>query len=204
MNKVFFNDRVVILQDDLPKSLGKAKGLFYIYRSQSGLKELIEAFHQMEQVKRLCIFHDDMEELGGAFRSCFTLINAGGGLVFNKEGDFLIIKRNGVWDLPKGKLEAGEDFETAALRETGEETGLKKLVTVQPLISTYHTYHQSNQKILKETQWFELHYPGKTEPVLQTEEGITDHRWVKPGKTGFIGKNTYKSILDVLNIKTLI
>ena len=49
-----------------------------------------------------------------------------------------------------------------------------------------------------------MHYSGNAEPVLQAKEGITDHRWVKPGKTGFIEKNTYQSILDVLNIKTLI
>ena len=35
-------------------------------------------------------------------------------------------------------------------------------------------------------------------PILQGEEGITDYRWVKTGEDGFIRKNTYASILDVM------
>jgi len=204
MYKVFFNDRTVYLGDNFPMDSGKYEGLSYRFNSRQELQEIIDLFSSLKHTQNLCIVHKDLHVLKENFKACFTLINAGGGLVFNKKGEFLIIKRNGVWDLPKGKLEAGEDFETAALREAEEETGLKKLVTVQPLISTYHTYRQSDQKILKKTQWFELRYPGKAEPVLQAEEGITDHRWVKPGKTGFIEKNTYKSILDVLYIRTLI
>jgi 8-oxo-dGTP pyrophosphatase MutT (NUDIX family) len=204
MYKVFFNDRVVTLQDVLPKSFANTKGLFYIYGTPGELRELLEAFHQMEQTERLSLFHDNMRELEAAFRSCFTPVDAGGGLVFNKKGEFLIIKRRGFWDLPKGKLKTGEDFETAALREVEEETGLQELVTVQPLISTYHTYRMSDQLILKKTAWFEMHYPGSAEPVLEAKEGITEYRWVKTGKTGFIKKNTHMSILDVLNIRGLI
>ena len=57
--------------------------------------------------------------------------------LYNESGEFLIIKRNGVWDLPKGKLEKGEDFETAALREVEEETGLEEMVAVTTLLSQH-------------------------------------------------------------------
>ena len=43
-----------------------------------------------------------------------------------------------------------------------------------------------------------------SKPVLQAEEGITAYRWVKPGNTAFIRKNTYASILDVLSLKKLL
>ena len=45
----------------------------------------------------------------------------------NERGEFLSIYRNGVWDLPKGKLEKGEDFQSAAVREVEEETGMTEV-----------------------------------------------------------------------------
>ena len=54
-------------------------------------------------------------------------VNAAGGLVTNSRGEFLLIRRSGLWDLPKGHQEPGEDLEKTALREVEEETGLKGL-----------------------------------------------------------------------------
>jgi 8-oxo-dGTP pyrophosphatase MutT (NUDIX family) len=132
------------------------------------------------------------------------MIEAGGGLVLNKRGEFLTIFRNGTWDLPKGKLTEGEDFATAALREVKEETGLAGLKIVDPLMSTYHTYTLKNDRILKKTRWFEMKYTGTAKPRVQKEEGITDYRWAVPGRTGFIRENSHASILDVLYMKNLL
>ena len=115
-----------------------------------------------------------------------------------------MIYRNGIWDLPKGKLEGDEDFLAAASREVEEETGLRGLQVVEPLVSTYHTYHLKKKRILKKTKWFEMLYPGNAEPQLQAREGITDYRWVLPGNTGFIRENSYASILDVLYMRELL
>jgi 8-oxo-dGTP diphosphatase len=51
---------------------------------------------------------------------------AAGGLVL-REGDVAVVHRPRYddWSLPKGKLDPGEDFEEAALREVWEETGLR-------------------------------------------------------------------------------
>ena len=51
------------------------------------------------------------------------LITAGG-LVINKDSKVLFIYRKNKWDLPKGKLDEGENLEEAAIREVVEETGL--------------------------------------------------------------------------------
>ena len=61
------------------------------------------------------------------FKACFTILEAGGGIVFNKRGEFLVIERRGVWDLPKGKVDAGETIEEAAVREVREECGLTEV-----------------------------------------------------------------------------
>ena len=57
-------------------------------------------------------------------------IIAAGGVVFRIEHEvvsILLIFRNGVWDLPKGKLEKGESIEMCASREVSEETGTLSL-----------------------------------------------------------------------------
>ncbi|MFH0757389.1 MAG: NUDIX domain-containing protein [Bacteroidota bacterium] len=204
MYKVFFKDRVIYLGDNFPESFHQKKGLFYKYCNQAELKELVYAFCEMNGISKLRIFHPDMEELTEAFKGCFTCIDAGGGVVLNARGEFLAIKRNGFWDLPKGKLERGEDFETAAVREVVEETGLEGTESLHLLVSTFHIYKLSGELVLKETRWFEMRYKGTEEASLQGEEGITSSRWVKPGKAGFMKKNTYKSILDVLKVRGLV
>jgi 8-oxo-dGTP pyrophosphatase MutT (NUDIX family) len=204
MYKVFFNDRTVYFGDNFSRAFMKNKGLFYKYSNLQELDELLNVFSKVSYIENLYIFHEDMLMLIEEFKACFTSIEAGGGVVFNSRGEFLTIKRHGIWDLPKGKLEKGEDFAMAALREVEEETGLKSLEITHPVISTYHTYSLKKQRILKKTRWFEMKYQGSADPVLQSEEGITEYRWTRPGETDFIRQNTYKSIMDVLYYQNLI
>ena len=53
-------------------------------------------------------------------------VEAAGGVVV-RDGQVLLVHRPRYddWTLPKGKLDAGESFEDAALREVEEETGLR-------------------------------------------------------------------------------
>jgi 8-oxo-dGTP diphosphatase len=53
-------------------------------------------------------------------------VDAAGGVV-EREGRVLLVHRPRYddWTLPKGKLDPGESFEDAALREVEEETGLR-------------------------------------------------------------------------------
>jgi 8-oxo-dGTP diphosphatase len=60
-----------------------------------------------------------------------------GAIVVDGEGRLLLIRRGqapgrGLWSLPGGRCEPGEDAATAAVRETYEETGLE--VTAGPLV----------------------------------------------------------------------
>ncbi len=204
MYKVFFKDRTVYFCDNFSKVFERNNGLFYKFANIRELTQLIDAYFALDTIDQLFIFHHDILALIDEFKACFRFLEAAGGLVFNNKGEFLVIKRNGIWDLPKGKLEEGESFEEAALREVTEEIGLSGLKLVQPIVSTYHTYHLSENRVLKKTKWFEMAYDGEEEPVPQTEENITETRWVKPGQTGFIRENTFPSILDVFYIKDLL
>ena len=78
----------------------------------------------------------------------FKTVKAGGGLVKNPKGEFLLIFRRGKWDLPKGKLDAGETIEVCALREVQEETGVSGLKIVKKLPKTYHLFVNSNNEII--------------------------------------------------------
>jgi len=115
-----------------------------------------------------------------------------------------MILRNGVWDLPKGKLEKGESFAEAALREVEEETGLAGLELSHLLVSTYHTYTLNGREVLKETRWYEMLYSGDARPVLQGEEGITDSAWLEPGMAARLPGDIWPAIRDVLHLKKLL
>jgi 8-oxo-dGTP pyrophosphatase MutT (NUDIX family) len=199
MYKVFFNDRNVFLTDDFAKTFEAKYGLFYKYHNKEDLIEILEFFRQLKRIEHLFIFHHDIDELRTVFRSCFRIIEAAGGVVKNKKGQMLIIYRHGKWDLPKGKLEAGETFEQAALRETEEECGIKNLKIGSRLLSTYHTYLIDEKPVLKKTLWFEILYNGNKMPVPQQKEDITEIRWIDLSEMELILKNTYGSVRDVLN-----
>ncbi len=197
MYKVFFNDRALFLTDDFSKNFQHRYGLFMKYRDKDDLHELIELYTKITRIKSLIVFHYDVEELRDIFRTCFFPIDAAGGVVKNKKGEYLFIYRRDKWDLPKGKLDNEETFQQAALREVCEETGLSDLTITKPLISTYHTYPYKGQLALKKTLWFEMSYSGDELPVPQTTEDITEVRWFKEHELFIAFQNTYGLIKDV-------
>ncbi|MBN1413494.1 MAG: NUDIX domain-containing protein [Bacteroidales bacterium] len=198
MYKVFFNDRNIFLTDDFARTFQVRYGLFYKFCDKEDLAELLDFYRNLKKINNLYIFHNDMDELRTVFRSCFKVIEAAGGVIKNRKGQLLVIYRRGKWDLPKGKLDAGESFEQAALREVEEECGIQDLTLVCRLLSTYHSYLLDNQPILKKTIWFEIIYSGSKDPVPQKKEDITEIRWINPYEINSVMEGTYGTIMDVL------
>jgi len=134
-----------------------------------------------------------------SFCSDYILIEAAGGLVYNLDNQLLMIFRNGKWDLPKGKLEVGENIQECAIREVEEECGVLGLCIVNALQDTYHTYEIKGKRILKRTYWFEMKTDFKGGLLPQTEEGITKVDWVD--KQDIIEKleNSFGNIKELLH-----
>ena len=128
------------------------------------------------------------------------MVEAAGGLVFNKEEQILMIFRNGKWDLPKGKLEEGENKKQCAIREVEEECSIVGLDITEKIIETYHTYSLKGEEILKRTYWYKMNTYFDGELVPQIEEGITKVSWVSKDQISEKLKNSYGNISDILEI----
>ncbi|MDX8291541.1 NUDIX hydrolase [Metabacillus indicus] len=66
-----------------------------------------------------------------ATAGCFSIIK-------NNEGNILLVKRRDypIWDLPGGRVDAGEVLEECAVREAEEETGC--CIKIEAKIGEYH------------------------------------------------------------------
>lgn len=129
-------------------------------------------------------------------------IKAAGGVVYRKEGgktEVLLIHRNGVWDLPKGKAEEGEEMIECAVREVAEETGLNRLPRAEASLgTTIHYYKERGGLIEKETHWWSMRLEAEQETfVPQTEEGVTRVSWCEIGEAKRIAG--YENLKEVLN-----
>lgn len=140
-------------------------------------------------------------------------VRAAGGIVTREDGKMLLIKRNGRWDLPKGKVEAGETLLQGALREVAEETGINTMPLSHSAtmpIKTYHIFRWGAKTRranfpkgwhLKQTSWFPMTVAaGPTVGTPQAEEGITSVEWVKPDEWHRRLQSSYGTLRTLSNI----
>lgn len=194
MYKVFINEKKLLLSK-FPEST--EKNIPY-----EGIHSIEIALDCLENTTKqeVNIFGENINEIWSAFKSFFKIIEAAGGIVKNSEGKVLFIQRLGRWDLPKGKIEVGETYELAAIREVEEETQLSQLTLGEAIATTYHIYKEKNgTKVLKMTHWFHMLHNGNETPVPQVEEGITDVQWLDEEDIYFkVLPNTFKNIQLIL------
>lgn len=198
MVKVFSSGKIVYLVSNYDRFEPNPASLYITVASRKELTDFYQDVMTCKEVNEIWFCYENVELLLEWFSSMYKVVAAAGGLVKNENGAFLFIFRNGKWDLPKGKIEKGETIEVAAVREVEEECGIGKLRIVKQLNPTYHTYLLKEQQVLKPTYWFEMTSSDTTALVPQTEEGITEVRWIAIKDLGVVRDNTYESILDVI------
>lgn len=200
MYKIFFGTRRLSVCSPFEFVNDDPESVLFSPGSLPDLAQLPSIFVSNSSIKNLCIATDNQENTFKQLCTSLHRINAGGGLVTNKNGEYLLIYRYGKWDLPKGSQEPGEDIRYSAIREVSEECGLgiDQLSIGRQLCDTYHTFHRDGKFNLKFTRWFMMEYCGQEyDLVPQTEEHIEKAQWVKPNELKNYLSNTYPSILEV-------
>ena len=199
MHKIYFEKRCIIICDPAEGSLADPNSIEFHIGERLDIHTLVSMFKASESLSRIYIPTEKGEEQATYKRLCaeFKEVNAAGGLVSNRRGDYLLIRRDGLWDLPKGHQEQGEDISVTALREVQEETGVERLTLGDLICITDHCYIRGGIWHLKHTWWYEMLYTDPVELTPQREEDITKAAWVAKSSLPPFLKNTFPSILEV-------
>ena len=110
------------------------------------------------------------------------IVEAAGGLVTRRtaagETEVLVVHRPRYddWSLPKGKLEPGESFEDAAVREVEEETGIR-CERGEELAPHRYIDRKGRDKVVR---WWRM-TPTATSPFVANDE-VDELRWLPAGE----------------------
>ncbi|WP_028059252.1 NUDIX hydrolase [Candidatus Solirubrobacter pratensis] len=103
-------------------------------------------------------------------------VRAAGGVV-RREGRIAVVHRPRYddWSLPKGKLDPGETWAEAALREVREETGLECELGEELSSTSYHD-RKGRSKLVR--YWLMDVVGGEFEP----NDEVDELRWLTPAE----------------------
>ncbi len=197
MYKIYVNQSFI----EIGLPISSPKNANYFRFGTENIKNLKKTLDQLLTngiIEPVYFESDDPQILFKSLKKYFKRIKAAGGVVLNSEKEILTMFRRGFWDLPKGKLDYGESFDSAAIREVLEETGIQTIMSIpSKYIDTYHLYVMSGIWILKQTRWFELQaVAGQLSP--QIEEDIELVIWIQK-QALFLKTPIYNNIVEVLN-----
>lgn len=197
MHKIYFEKRCIIICGPDDPVLSDPNALLFRIGNSSDIHTLVEMVEISDSLHRVFVPTDNIE---GTYREIcaeFKEVNAGGGLVSNRRGDYLLISRNGLWDLPKGHQDPGEPIEVTALREVCEETGIRDMELRELICITDHCYRRDGIWHLKHTWWYDMLHTDPTDLTPQLEEDIAKAAWVARSSLPPFLLNTYPSIAEV-------
>lgn len=199
---IYFNEKPVYLCDKMDAHLTELThhpdAVFIDEFSTPAINSLLHEIKK-DDFHAGIVLHNNLQQLKKSFFKHFTIIEAAGGIVQNETKDILFIYRRGKWDLPKGKLEQKETTELAAQREVEEETGVRGLKLKKKIGETYHTYDEFGKHILKISHWYYFTCDSSKQTLQpQTEEDITETRWIKTKDIKQPMADTYENIKDIM------
>lgn len=202
MYEVFFNDRKITIAAKKEITLIKPAQVIDNLKNRNDIQSWFVRFIK-DNIEEAILLHPVPEHFFlNIFQPVFNPVPAAGGIVIRKN-KLLFIFRNKKWDLPKGKIDAGELNRETALREVEEECGISGHKITRQLPSTFHIFQSPYKKskgqwIFKETFWFEMAYSSIENGNPQLEENITEIRWIDRNKLDEILGNTYANLKSII------
>lgn len=197
MYRIYINEAVLIIAESIPNP---AKEYQQIEFEHFDFLHFYRRVVSENRVSHYFILTKDVDQVFKRIKISLRVIEAAGGLVKNEEGHYLFIFRRGKWDLPKGKIEIGENVKDAAVREVEEECGIKVKQIGRIICKTYHVYELYDELIFKQTTWYHMCAMNQTNLIPQTEEGITDVCWLSVKDMNLVKQNIYPSIQEVIPV----
>lgn len=201
VRKIYYNNKPLVLTNNAADYLDQhpiAKG--YLQLTGAFPAHLRRTFDFLDKPRTLGVLLEDLstDALISEVSKLYEPVQAGGGVVQNEAGDVLMIYRRGRWDLPKGKLDDGEDIAACALREVQEETGLNRIKPGRKITDTWHIYSFHGSRLLKQTSWYLMQGDSRETPHPQAEENIEEVRWVSQKDLPQCVFKSYEAIKEVL------
>lgn len=194
-------EQIIYFQDKTLKFSSFAPDATWFVLHPSSEEDLTRAkvLFFLEIHNKVAVITPDPAAAYRRFAADFLALEAAGGVVVNGAGEWLMISRNGRWDLPKGRVEAGEDYARCAAREIEEETGVQAEV-LRPLCKTLHGYYSpfTERWELKRTHWYLLRSKGESTLTPQHEEGIEEVVWCNRTMVDHHLENTFPTIRVVV------
>jgi 8-oxo-dGTP pyrophosphatase MutT (NUDIX family) len=198
MYKVFYkSNEIVFLRHGLEFPSSQHVHVLLNPENRQLITALRSCFFEPTGINKLYILCNDPEAVFQNFVKSLFLIEAAGGIVTNNFQEWLLIKRSGVWDLPKGKVDTGETVRQAAVREVKEETGISSVSIVKELSPSYHIYPMDDEWVFKRTYWF-LMLGSKDRLKPQKEEKISEAIWINEQALKKVIPHMYPSLLNVV------
>ena len=196
MNRtVYFADKAVAFTAEPPG------GAWYAVAATAGggiSRDKILNF--LESHNTVAVVSDDPDGVFAAFAAEFTPVEAAGGVVVNDCGEWLMIHRNGRWDLPKGHLESGGAHR--GVRRAGGRGGDGRGGggRASPVRDAACLLFSENRALGTETNpLVRTAYARMLRPDAPDRGGSTPRRGARPGEAAARAGDCYPTVRTVLD-----
>lgn len=198
--KIYFNNASILLTQETIQPSGNQLIVDTSLATDDFWQLSLQEFIQQNTKQDLIFICKNVDSFFEKLKKQFVYIEAAGGLI-TQNNKYLFIYRLDKWDLPKGKIDKGENPPQAAIRECEEECAITGLSIVKELPSSFHIYPYKGKHALKITYWYLMNSTHTGKLVPQTEENIEKVEWLDSSTINSIVKqNTYPSVLDLISV----